>query len=148
MQSAQGILDILEPYLPPQDVLGQMVIAAIVAFSVVQWMKARRRAQRHPRLHTYQKVQVTIAVSFTVLLPALVYLNEIAIAKAVIYAVEGAGLSPLIITAALWCIGKVTPDLRCKLRQERRRPKTEDTVLTGGDRRSSSHDDTTQTGGW
>lgn len=113
--------------LRPRDVMQAWVYGSLLAFIVVQVFKSYRRNQRirHPKrkvtpLTRFDMFVMTFLLAFFDNLYALIYVNPYPPKIATFYALEGGVFAVVIITAGLWVIGKIAPDLRAKLSQDRR----------------------------
>lgn len=128
----------LTDYLPPAAVLMEYVLGAVVAFVVVQNMVARRRLTGR-YLTTADRAMIAALVSSVAIGVQLWAAHDYTIKRTVAYAVQGGILTPITITIILWLLGRFAPDLRRKLRQDRRN--RIDPSLAAQERRS---DDTTR----
>jgi len=140
-------LDQWASYLPPQAIIGQMFITAMIAFGVVQFIKQWRRDTGRRRLLTSEKIGLTVVISLVLLAPALIWLHELVLSQAAVYTIEGALFSPTLITIAMALLDRFAPEVRRALKQDRRSGKQPSIV--GSDRRQLNprdqpkHDDTT-----
>ena len=130
---------LLLPYLPSQAILGQMMISTLIAFVVVQMIKGYRRDSERRALRRSEMALHSVLVTFFLLTLSLGIIQEQPIAQALVYALEGALLSPLTITVLLHLLGKFAPGLRAQLSQNRRRNSQ---PYEGGERRTDSDDPT------
>lgn len=119
-EPAATLTDYVQAYAPPGEVVVQAVIVACLAFSLIQFEKNRRRARRLPRMDTYDK-QLTAFLAGAVLMFANLWgVQEMPVRPALVWALQTAIATPLLITALLWVLGIAAPQLRLRLRTYRR----------------------------
>ena len=118
---------LLSVYLPPVDVLREWLLGAVIGFIVVQVLKSWRRARRakdpraqRGRLDRFEMSLATGGITAVSCYTSLVVVSDYPQAQAVLYAVQGGIVAPLTITALLYLLGLVAPELRAKLSQDRR----------------------------
>lgn len=144
-QITTGQISLLN-YLPPNEVLWEWATGAVVAFVIVQVMKTRRRLKvkdpecNVPRYTDTEITMITFTVTFISVLANLLGLHEYPAGRALLYSLQGAVLSPIVITAMLYTLGVFAPGLRAKLKQDRRASEPDEPRVCTGRR----DDDTTR----